>query len=315
MGIIKKYGFVLVLMLAVIYVYAPPSLEGAAKLPWLRDINVILKKSVASVRPGVGVPPVDPIAAANVNEDLDYRIAQRIKSAEGWRSFLTAHPDGPHAQSARAELEKLVPGGKSPTPAAAQAPTPRTAQASDVRSLETKAPSEAASPAQPSPPSEVAPLANDEICKQDEHRLQWLSNNPASDEAMRLLAELRCEKLRPELFRLTERLDNQDRSPIVATQSRSPKVAQAEAANRRAIDPHHKPRWRVASRSLRRAAPSLPPILMALFGQTGRNSTSFRQIRVGGGRGGPGGGMASAASAGNFRLAAWASSSQSSRGW
>jgi hypothetical protein len=123
---------------------------------------------------------------------------------------------------------------------------------------------------------------------------------------MRLLAELRCEKLRPELFRLTEHLDNQDRSAIVATQSRSPKVVQAEAANRRAIDPHNKPRWRMASRKLRRAAPSLPPILMALFGQTGRNSTAFRQIQVGGapggrGRGGPGGaagsGVASAASA------------------
>jgi hypothetical protein len=254
----------------------------------------------------VDASPVDSIAAANVNEDLDYRIAQRVKSAEGWRAFLTVHPDGPHAQSARAELEKLVPAGKSPMPAAAQAPKPGAAQASDVRSLETKASSEAASPAHPSPPSEVAQLANDEICKHDEHRLQWLSNNPTSDEAMRLLAELRCEKLRPALFRLTEHLDNQDRSAIVATQSRSPNVAQAEAANRRAIDRHHQPRWRVASRSLRRAGPRLPPILMALFGQTGRNSTAFRQIRVGGahgggGRGGPGGaaggGVASAASA------------------
>jgi hypothetical protein len=292
----------------VIYVYAPPSLNGATKFSWLHDINVILNKSVAYARRGMDVSPVDPIAAANVNEDLDYRIAQRMKSAEGWRSFLTVHPDGPHAQSARAELEKLVPVGKSLTSAAAQASTPGAAQASHVRSLETKAPSGAASPAHPSPPSEVAQLANDEICKHDEHRLQWLSKNLTSDEAMRLLAELRCEKLRPELFRLTERLDNQDRSATVATQSRSPKVAQAEAANRRAIDPDDKPRWRVVSRSPRRASPSLPPILMALFGQKGRNSTAFRQIRVGGalgggGRGGPGGAAgAGVASAANARL-------------
>jgi hypothetical protein len=87
-------------------------------------------------------------------------------------------------------------------PAAAQAPVPVAAHASDVRSLDTKAPSEAASAAQPSPPSGVAKLATDEICKHDEDRLQWLSNNPTSDEAMRFLAELRCEKLRPEIFRL-----------------------------------------------------------------------------------------------------------------
>jgi hypothetical protein len=289
MDIIRKYVFVMLLMLAVIYVYAPLSLEDVAKLPKLDDINVILYKSLAYTKREAATSPVDPIAAANVDEDLDYQIAQRMKSVEGWRSFLTIHPDGPHAQSVRAELEKLVPTGKSPVSAAAQAPVPVAAQASDVRSLDTKAPSEAGSPVQPSPPSGVAKLATDEVCKYDENRLQWLSNNRTSDEAMRFLAELRCEKLRPEIFRLTERLDYQDPSAIVATQSRSPMVAQAAAASRRAIEPHNKPRWRVASRSpqpRRRAArwtaPSLPPILMALFGETQRTSTAFQQIRVGG---------------------------------
>ena len=308
MDIIKKYAFVLVLILAVIYVYAPPTLEDVATLPWLSDINIILNKSLAYTKREAGPSRVDPIAAANVDEDLDYRIAHRMKSAEGWRSFLTGHPDGPHAQSARAELEKLVPAGKAPVPAAAQAPVPIAGQASDVRPLDTKAPSEAASPAQPSPPSEVAKLATDEICKHDENGLQWLSNSPTSDEALRFLAELRCEKLRPEIFRLTEHLDYRDPSAIVATQSRSPKVAQAAAANRRAIEPRNKPRWRVASRSAqprrraaRWAAPSLPPILMALFGETRRNSTAFQHIRVGGGpevASGAGGVGASAASAG-----------------
>jgi hypothetical protein len=80
-------------------------------------------------------------------------------------------------------------------PSAAQTLVPVAAQASDVRSLDTKAPSEAASSAQPSPRSEVTKLATDEICKHDEDHLQWLSNSPTSDEAMRFLAELRCEKL------------------------------------------------------------------------------------------------------------------------
>jgi hypothetical protein len=94
MGIIKKYAFVFVLMLAVIYVYSPRSLEDIAKLAWFDDINIILNKSLAHTKREVGTSPVDPIAAANVDEDLDYRIAQRMKSAEGWRSFLTGHPGG-----------------------------------------------------------------------------------------------------------------------------------------------------------------------------------------------------------------------------
>ena len=118
MGIIRKYAFELVLALAVIYVYAPLSLvEYVAKLRWLDDINVIVNKSLAPAKPEAGVSPVDPIAAANVDEDLDYRIAQRMKSTEGWRSFLAAHPAGPHAQSARSELDKLLPVERPHAPA------------------------------------------------------------------------------------------------------------------------------------------------------------------------------------------------------
>ena len=43
----------------------------------------------------------------------------------------------------------------------------------------------------------------------DAEGLERLSHSPTSDVAMRFLTELRCEKLRPELFRLTERLDYQ----------------------------------------------------------------------------------------------------------
>ena len=108
MGIIRKYAFELVLVFAVIYVYAPLSLKDVTKLRWLDDINVIISKVLASANREVRVVSVDPVAAANVDEDLDYRIAQRVKSMEGWRSFLAVHPDGPRAQSARAELDKLV---------------------------------------------------------------------------------------------------------------------------------------------------------------------------------------------------------------
>ena len=287
MGIVRKYAFGLALAVVVIYAYAPLSLEDFAKPRWLDDISVIVNKSLAPAKPEVRVSQVDPIAAANVDEDLDYRIAQRTKTTEGWRSFLAAHPDGPHAQSARAELDKLAPAEKPPAPA--------TAQASNGGSPDAKTPSEVASPDRPSPPSEVG---SDEICKRDEDRLQRLSNRPTSEEAMGFLTELRCEKLRPELFRLTEHLDYQAHSAAVAAQSHPSIVAEAGVAGGRATETENKTHWRVASRSLqprRRAnrwmTASIPPILLALFGETPRNSTAFRRTRAsagpgGGGRGG-----------------------------
>jgi hypothetical protein len=144
-GIVRKYALVLALALAVIYAYAPLSLEEFAKPRWRDDISVIVNKALAPAKPEARVSPVDPIAAANVDEDLDYRIAQRMKSTEGWRSFLTAHPDGPHAQSARAELDKLVPVEKPPAPVAAQA--------SDGGLSDMKTPSDGTSSDQPSPRS------------------------------------------------------------------------------------------------------------------------------------------------------------------
>ena len=290
MGIVRKYALVLALALAVIYAYAPLSLEDFAKPRWLDDINVIVNKSLTPTKPEAGVSQVDPIAAANVDEDLDYRIAQRMKSTEGWRSFLAAHPTGPHAPAARAEIDKLAPVEKPPAPAAAQA--------LNGESVDTKASDEVASPGRPFQPSEVAALASDVICKRDEDRLQQLSDGPTRGEAMQFLTELRCEKLRPELFRLTERLDYQAPSAAVAAQSHPSNVAETGVAGRRATEPQNRTRWRVASRSLRprrRAnrwvAASVPPILLALFGEQPRHSTAFRRTRAsagpgGGGRGG-----------------------------
>src|SRR5580693_2520577 len=290
LGIIRKYAFGLALAVAVIYAYAPLSLEDFAKPRWLDDISVIVNKSLAPAKPEVRVSQVDPIAAANVDEDLDYRIAQRTKSTEGWRSFLAAHPDGPHAQSARAEIDKLVPAETRPAPVAARA--------SEGGSSDTKTRSDAASPGRTFPPPEVAALTSDEICKRDEDRLERLSNSPTSDEAMRFLTELRCEKLRSEFFRLTEHLDYEAPTATdIATQSPSSRVASAQVAKRRATEPQNKTDWSVSSRNLqprrqgnRWAAPSLPPILLALFGEQPRNSTVFRRARASGAAGGGGSG-------------------------
>jgi hypothetical protein len=138
-----KYAIVLALGLALgFYVHGLLSLEDVAKLKWLDEINVIIKKPFVAARPAV-VPSVDPAAAALLDEDLDYRIAQRIGSLDGWRSFLTAHGSGVHAQSAREEVEKLL--------LAEKAPTPPGAEVSNGASTDTKAVSEVMGSAPPSP--------------------------------------------------------------------------------------------------------------------------------------------------------------------
>ena len=120
---------------------------------------------------------------------------------------MTAHPDGPHAQSARAELDKLV---MPATPPARLLPRRRIAGRQ-----RRKTPSDVASPAAIRG-SEATTLAADETCRGDEDHLEQLSKSPTSDGVIRFLIELRCEKLRPELLRLAERLDDQAPGAAVA---------------------------------------------------------------------------------------------------
>jgi hypothetical protein len=101
-----KYAFVLALGLAFgFWIHAPPNLEEIARLD---EINVIINRAVARLKPQAAVFTVDPAVAARVTEDLDYRIAQRIGSVEGWRSFLAVHGSGVHAQTATGEVERLL---------------------------------------------------------------------------------------------------------------------------------------------------------------------------------------------------------------
>jgi hypothetical protein len=104
---------------------------------------------------------IDNVSSANVAEDLDFRIARHTDSPAGWRAFLEAHPDGSHAQAARAVIDR-----PSPEPEPSRAPT----QAPDGTAQETASPAtppvtvekEPAPPPQPvevveqSPPSPAA---------------------------------------------------------------------------------------------------------------------------------------------------------------
>src|SRR3984885_13370001 len=146
-----KYAFVLALGLAFgFWIHAPPNLEEIAKLAWLDGINVILNKAIARLKPQPAVFTVDPAGAGRVTEDLDYRIAQRVGSVEGWRSFLAVHGSGVHAQTATGEVERLL--------LSEQASAQTTAKVSNETSLGTKAASDPVRPSPLSSGTEVAAL-------------------------------------------------------------------------------------------------------------------------------------------------------------
>ena len=83
------------------------------------DIVVPVKTALA---PAPEKLVIDNVSSANVAEDLDFRIARHTDSPAGWRAFLEAHPDGPHAQAARAEIDRPSPE-PSPQPEQSRAPT------------------------------------------------------------------------------------------------------------------------------------------------------------------------------------------------
>ena len=113
---------------------------------------------------------IDNVSSANVAEDLDFRMARQTDSPAGWRAFLEAHPDGPHAQAARALIDRPSPE-PSPQPEQSRAPT----QTPDDTAHETAAlsappmmieeepapppqPVEVAEQSSPSPPATQTPV-------------------------------------------------------------------------------------------------------------------------------------------------------------
>jgi hypothetical protein len=116
----RSIVFVTALMAGVFDPYAPPTI-GLAKLngdlaKFSEASVAFINRALTPVKPEAA--PLDAVASANVDEDLDYRIAKQMKSIDGWRVFLAAHPEGAHASAAHAELDKLQP---PPEPRVAEA--------------------------------------------------------------------------------------------------------------------------------------------------------------------------------------------------
>jgi len=105
MSTIFKYAVVLVIPTSILWIYGLPNFENVLKMAILDVSSINIKSILETSTPEF--QPVDAAAAARVDEDLDYRIAQRVGSSEAWRTFIAAHGSSDRAQRARAELKSL----------------------------------------------------------------------------------------------------------------------------------------------------------------------------------------------------------------
>jgi hypothetical protein len=214
-----KYAVVLASGLALGFgLREPPSLEKFAKLPSLDEANNFVREAPAAVKPKAAVAPVDPAAAARVDEELDYLIAQRTKSLEGWRAFLSAHESGRYARDAKAEIDKLVAVETAPAKGGAEAtPAALLVEASDSGpSLATNAGSANANHG--SEGMQVATLNFEDICQRGAERLLEVGSSPA-DETDGSASETGCNKQRPVAPRLMDRSGLAPTAPAAAEPS------------------------------------------------------------------------------------------------
>ena len=116
----------------------------------------------------------NPSIVAKVDEDLDYRIAAQSKTADAWRAFVDAHPNGSHAQEAQEALDKL----KLPHPAPPPPPPPK-----PVAVPLLVAPVVEVANAEPRPPDYFAALEQPEtkivekaIVKRRDHRTRYVTH-------------------------------------------------------------------------------------------------------------------------------------------
>jgi hypothetical protein len=140
---LPKWLFALTLIGAVICTFSPSD---------------ILVPVIRALAPAPESLSIDKVSSDNVAEDLDYRVARRTDSLDGWRAFLDAHPDGPHAQAARAAIDGTQ-AATPPQPEQSGAPA-----ADETAHQETAAPvaavmeeNEAAPPPQPLEVGEQSP--------------------------------------------------------------------------------------------------------------------------------------------------------------
>ena len=206
---------------------------------------------------GAAAIVVDPAGAGAVDDDLDYLIAKRIGTLDGWHAFLAAHASGAHARSAEAEIDKLSPLVRSFEPAAA--PT----------SFEAKVDNEAARPALA---SEAATPPLHEVCNHDGDCRGDSLNNTSGDEITRAASEPEPGKPGPQVANLTD-----GSAPAADEPNFSAKVLPDPGSKPRAIALHHGTTVSPHNIPRRRQQPcgfriECQPLVMALLGVKPKHS-------------------------------------------
>jgi hypothetical protein len=269
MNALFKYAVVLASGLAIGFtVNRPMSVDQVMKLPRVDEINNLVDSVLSRLKPKADSTAVDPTAAGRVDEELDYLIAKRNGTLDGWQAFLAAHASGAHAESAEAEVDKLSLRAKASQPA--------TAEVSDSASSEANIESEAA---QSGPPSEAATLPPHEVCSRDGDCPREPPSNPSSGDTAGVTNESTAGKPRMEVASLIDSVVAASAEP-----NASAKIGPDLRSRPRAIALHrvptvssHFPALRERRCALRSECywktQTLPPILMALLGVKTKHST------------------------------------------
>ncbi len=172
------------------------------------------------------VPAPTPPSAANASDSnasavVDYQLAERLGSAEGWRVFLAAHKSGYYADLARAQLAKLTASEASKAASVAASASKQTSAPADgaengsgsprpgMEAAKSDLQKEAALAPASAPPSQAPPPAAEtkaQACRREGSELARLRADPAADRVAEFARRLDCEELRPQVQRLMESL-------------------------------------------------------------------------------------------------------------
>ncbi len=274
MSVLFKYGTVLASGLAIgLWISGPMSVELVARLARTDATSIVVDNAVSRTRPEEIASAVDPTSASRVNEELDYLIARRVGTLEGWQAFLAAHAVGGHADSAMAEIEKLMLLVKASEPAAAAV--------SDRVSPETDAKSEIAGS---SPPSEGVARPSYEACNDGGSCQGDSSGALSSDELSPIADEPDPGGFRAQVASLADSSATTAAQPGSSAKVDPGSKRRATAGGRTAsVSSHVMPRRRERRCAFGFGchwnARALPPILQALFNvKTKRSARVYGQM-------------------------------------
>jgi hypothetical protein len=246
MKVLFKYGLAVALGIGVgTYLQRPVSFEEIGNLNWRDEAEFVIDKIFAPEMPKAAVASFDATAAEQVDEDLDYRITQRLATLDGWRAFLAAHGNGAHAETAKAEIDKLT--GAAEGPAGNPAETARSASGSGDAAATDPTPQEASA----APGATALPSSGTDPATQ-------ASNENAADPSSAPTAATDAkEALAPD-----SPVDDSDLLPPTKSRATSSKLRSLAGGPL----PPRRPTIGCGNKSdcARKALP-LPPILLALF--------------------------------------------------